>query len=61
MVDYHQDVLSSNGRFLSHEILTNLGAGEAEIIDSDGHSVSWSYLDQACIILFRSLLSFNNS
>ncbi|CAG9533420.1 unnamed protein product [Cercopithifilaria johnstoni] len=45
VVDYRQDGLT--GRFLSHEMLTHLDAGdEPEIVDTEGHSVSWSYLDQ---------------
>ncbi|VDM22943.1 unnamed protein product [Wuchereria bancrofti] len=45
VVDYQQDALTN--RFSSHEVLTHLEAGdEAEIINNDEHSVSWSYLDQ---------------
>ncbi|KAM3728053.1 Zinc finger protein [Dirofilaria immitis] len=45
MVDYQQDVIA--GRFPSHEMLTHLDAGdEPEIVDAEGHNVSWSYLDQ---------------
>ncbi|VIO89786.1 Zinc finger, C2H2 type family protein [Brugia malayi] len=46
VVDYQQDALTN--RYSSHEMLTHLEAGdEAEIINHDEHSVSWSYLDQA--------------
>ncbi|KAL3990129.1 Zinc finger C2H2 type family protein [Acanthocheilonema viteae] len=42
--DYQQGL---SGRFSSHEMLTHLDAGdESEIVDTEGHSVSWSFLDQ---------------
>lgn len=45
MIDYQQDGLT--GRFSSHEMLTHLDAGDdPEMVDTEGHSVSWSYLDQ---------------
>ncbi|VDK69421.1 unnamed protein product [Litomosoides sigmodontis] len=45
VIDYQQDGLT--GRFSSHEMLTHLDAGDdSEMVDTEGHSVSWSYLDQ---------------
>uniref|UniRef100_A0A8R1XXF8 C2H2-type domain-containing protein n=2 Tax=Onchocerca TaxID=6281 RepID=A0A8R1XXF8_ONCVO len=45
VVDYQQDVLT--GRFSSQEMLTHLDTvDEPEIIDTEGHNASWSYLDQ---------------
>uniref|UniRef100_A0A158Q6P7 C2H2-type domain-containing protein n=1 Tax=Elaeophora elaphi TaxID=1147741 RepID=A0A158Q6P7_9BILA len=45
VVDYQHDGLT--GRFSSHEMLTHLDTGdESEIIDTEGHNISWSYSDQ---------------